>query len=348
MCVGIRPTILSGSQHVRLGDAVYVWNPASASQDLAMLGPSNRSPALYKLDLEYWSWSEVLSYNVLADSSLDDNLNSISSDSDEDDDDNDSDLDDAANPEKDEGKKADTSVGGAKHEKTNVASAALASSSGAPSSSLSSSVNVSRDIRVSASSKPEDGDDEDSKTKLTPKEAMSVRMHNVVSRLDSDFKDAFMVAMGEELVFVHHMNLLRVNPKTFVYSTSELRGTRPKITHHSAVAVGTDIVTFGGWDDRKQQNELFILDTKSGLWYKPHISGLLFPRPRNNHACTYFETKNAAFAVDPSDDGESSILTKHSSCLPRPTLASSSQRSSFNFSGSYTFVCKYSATRRCT
>jgi len=339
MCVGIRPTILQGSQHVRLGDAVYVWNPAATSQDGLLVGTGNRSPALYKLDLEYWSWSEVLSYNVLADSSIDDNLNPISSDSDEEDNDEeeeDSDLEDEDKKKKKKEMGAEAKAEMAKGSSAynaflqTVESGKLASSSDTSSIAKDSGAGSSSVSKSDA--KEEEGSEGDSKTKLTPKEAMSVRMHNVVSLLDSEYKDSFMVAMGDELVFVQHMTMLRVNPRNFVYSTAELRGTRPKITHHSAIAVGTDILTFGGWDDRKQQNELFILDTKSGLWYKPHINGLLFPRPRNNHACTYFETKNPSFAVDPSDDGESSILAKHSSCLPPvPTPASRpSSKSSSN------------------
>jgi ankyrin repeat protein len=324
MCIGIRPVVLSGSQHVRLGDAVFVWNTARASRE----DPSNmqqRSPALYRLDLDYWTWSELLSYNVLADASLDDNLKPID---DEDDDDDDNDSDDEDDIVDQQNRKQVNEV-----EKDLRKSAASLKKS----AQLLVPEEVSGELTSSSSNDGESSnkDGEPEKTKLTPKEAMSVRMHNVVSLLDSEFKDAFIVAMENELVFVSHMKMLKVNPKTFTYSTSELRGTRPRITHHSAIAVGTDIVTFGGWDDRKQQNELFILDTKSELWYKPHISGLLFPRPRNNHACVYFETKNATFAMDPSDDSESSILAKHPSSISSLSKTKQTTKSLTSSTGSF-------------
>jgi ankyrin repeat protein len=346
-CVGARPVVLSRSQFVRLGDAIYVWNTAGANKD----DPSSmnsRSPALFRLDLDYWSWSELLSYNVMADALIDDNLQPIDEDdSSEEESDDSSDEEDGFKKEVNVAAGANFLAQADQHADQRLASKlnsdakgtrarerALKRSAALKKSSqlLSTEGSANTDEFAIAIDQSADGigssdaasvrsgasgaassESEHEKPKLTPKEAMAARMHHVVSLLDSEFKDAFVVAMEQDLVFVAHMRMLKVNPKNFAYSLSDLRGTRPRITHHSAVAVGTDIVTFGGWDDRKQQNELFILDTRSKLWYKPHISGLLFPRPRNNHSCVYFETKNPIFAMDPSDDAESSILAKHAS-----------------------------------
>jgi ankyrin repeat protein len=348
-CVGVRPLILNGSQHVRLGNTVYVWNSHKANQD-DKSSMAHRIPALYMLDLEFWTWAELLSYNVLADASIDDNLNPIETDSD------DSDQDDSSSSSTSESDSEDDKSSKINEKEilrksnslrqslksSTSRSLAASSSSGATGPSahpvnvdpllldtsdqgqkerdeakkstgaagddvnaLSSSSSTALSAATMSSNK---SSSQPIQTKLTLKEAKSLRMHSVVTLLDSEFKDAFMVAMGDELIFVAHMKMLRFNPKTFVFGTYVLRGTRPLITHHSAIAVGTDIVTFGGWDDRKQQNELFILDTKAKLWYKPHIGGLLFPRPRNNHSSVFFETSNPKFAIDPSDDSESSIL----------------------------------------
>jgi len=38
-------------------------------------------------------------------------------------------------------------------------------------------------------------------------------------------------------------------------------GARPNAKHFSAVVVGKDVQTFGGWDERRQQNDVNILDT---------------------------------------------------------------------------------------
>ena len=301
--IGERPTIESYSQHVRLGNAVYIWNPMPETNDeeaSAVLPAS-----LLKLDLEYWKWSNLLTYNVMADPKLDDQLNPIESDDEEevegeDDSEDDSDEEDG---KEDARVKEEKRFRKLQQRNSPPPTAVAATSSDAPISAATSSSNSTGDI-------------DDERSKLTPKELLAGRTHDVVNLIKNDFARSFIVALGDDLVFVQHMKMLRVNPKTFVHSISELSGTRPKITHHSSFAVGTDIITFGGWDDRKQQNELFILDTRSNLWYKPHTGGLIFPRPRNNHSALYFETSNPTFAFDPSDDADTNILAKHASCLP--------------------------------
>lgn len=299
--IGERPTILPYSQHVRLGNAVYVWNPAQEASEERITEPLG----LLRLDLEYWEWLNLFTYNVMRDDKLDNDLNTVDSDADESDDASDSDSDSDSDDEADQAAKEQK-----RQQKLQQRVAPISSS---PISSATTSIAATS---AASTSETKNGEPEDERAKLTPKERLAGRTQDVITLLKNEYKSSFMVAMDDNLVFVAHMKMLCVNPKTFEFSVHELRGARPKITHHSSLAVGTDIITFGGWDDRKQQNELFILDTRSKLWYKPHTGGLIFPRPRNNHASLYFETTNPIFAIDPSDDADNTILAKHESCLP--------------------------------
>lgn len=310
--IGERPTILPHSQHARLGDAVYVWNPAVERQEDEPAGLRGELLGLLKLNLEYWEWVNLFTYDAMKDDKLDDDLNLIDSDDEEGDDSDDSDSDDekasaaASTKEEKRLKKSEKRVVPDPSEETSEPISAATAPSG------------------------DAGEADDVTSKLSPKERLSLHTQDVLALLKTTYSTSFMVAMGDDLVFVAHMKMLCVNPKTFEHSEHQLRGARPKISHHSSLAVGTDIITFGGWDDRKQQNELFILDTRSKLWYKPHTGGIIFPRPRNNHASTYFETTNPIFAFDPSEEAESNILAKHESCLPawaKPSYTASKTKS---------------------
>jgi hypothetical protein len=50
------------------------------------------------------------------------------------------------------------------------------------------------------------------------------------------------------------------------------------------------LYVFGGWDGRRQHNDMHVFDTERMGWYKPHVSGTV-PRPRNHHTA-------AALTVD--------------------------------------------------
>lgn len=310
--IGERPTILPYSQHVRLGNAVYIWNPAQEVGEDRPIEPLG----LLRLDLEYWEWLNLFTYNVMRNDKLDNDLNPVDSDTEESDDASDSDSD--SDDEEDQAAKE-------KKRQQKLQQRAVPLSSSPLSALTASSISAATSTALATSSEVQAADPEGERNKLTPKERLAGRTQDVITLLKNEYKTAFMVAMDDDLVFVAHMKMLRVNPKTFEFSVHELRGARPKITHHSSFAVGTDIITFGGWDDRKQQNELFILDTRLKLWYKPHTGGLIFPRPRNNHASLYFETTNPIFALDPSDDADNTILAKHESCLPDWLKASDSR-----------------------
>lgn len=299
-CIGTRPLVLAGSQHVRLGDAVFIWNSSKSDSEDPTSIPHRVPTALYRLDLDSWVWTELLSYDPEKDDTIDDNLCKIEIEEESDDSDSsDSDSDD----DDDTRKQAKEKRSKSKSQATLTSTA----TSNAP--------------KQTANKEPEEeqNNNKEGQSKLTPKQEMSVRVHNVVTLLDSEFKDSFVVAMEDEheLAFVNNkMRMLRFNPNDWRYSVHDLKGTRPSITHHSAVSVGSDIVTFGGWDDRKQQNELFILDTTQNLWYKPHIVGLLFPRPRNNHASVYFETHDPRFAMDSAEEAEESEMGSNSIIAP--------------------------------
>jgi len=299
--------ILSESQVVRLGGSVYVWNTHSASN--SEYSRQKHAPTLFRLDLEYWAWSELSTYDIKTDRSVDKNLQVVVS---EDDDDAGTDWIDLGgeNPPvpRQELNERNFFKSYKAADRNAAKKAALKYLPQLPANELSELMEVT----TSDPSKPGSSEASD-KPKLTPKEVMANRIYNFVALLLGDFKDSFFVAMEDELIFVAHKSMLKVDLKSYDFSVTELQGTRPLITYHSSVAVGTDIVTFGGFDDRKQQNELFVLDTRAKLWYKPHIGGLIFPRQRNNHSCIYFETSNPTFAMDPNEDAESSILAKHAS-----------------------------------
>eukprot|EP01127_Copromyxa_protea_P020418 TRINITY_DN6836_c0_g5_i3.p1 TRINITY_DN6836_c0_g5~~TRINITY_DN6836_c0_g5_i3.p1 ORF type:complete len:899 (-),score=135.57 TRINITY_DN6836_c0_g5_i3:89-2785(-) len=88
------------------------------------------------------------------------------------------------------------------------------------------------------------------------------------------------------------------DPTIYVYDTIEKQwsesqpgGRGPPFQQYSCTAIGSQILTFGGWDSKKQKNEVFILDTQKLNWYKPHVSGLAVPKPRNAHSAVTIEEK---------------------------------------------------------
>jgi hypothetical protein len=56
-------------------------------------------------------------------------------------------------------------------------------------------------------------------------------------------------------------------------SDRPVAGSRPSIRLYSSTPIGNSVVTFGGWDSRTQVNDMYILDTDSPSWFKPHHSG---------------------------------------------------------------------------
>lgn len=338
--IGIRPDIGNYSaHHVRIGNFVYVWvPPVSQEEAISRYLDGARSAALYQLDLETWEWSDRMLYNAIRDDSIDENLNPVESDDDatprarESDSDDDGDDDNTSISKK----LINTEEESARKEKQKQKDSLLSSPSTLTSQNSSETKSSTTNTSLSAattSAMDTAAESGEKIPKLTLKEQLAARTQQVVELLRDEYASSFVVAMEDDLVFVSDHKMMRMNPKTFEYSTHVLRGERPKITAHSAFAVGSDIVTFGGWDDRKQQNELYIVDTASMTWYKPHTGGLIFPRPRNNHAALYLETSNPTFAVDP-DDEENNILAKHPSSMPKWSLPASKSGSKSKISNS--------------
>eukprot|EP01129_Flabellula_baltica_P005347 TRINITY_DN1930_c0_g1_i1.p1 TRINITY_DN1930_c0_g1~~TRINITY_DN1930_c0_g1_i1.p1 ORF type:complete len:1123 (-),score=233.46 TRINITY_DN1930_c0_g1_i1:19-3357(-) len=68
-------------------------------------------------------------------------------------------------------------------------------------------------------------------------------------------------------------------------------GLFPQFEQYSVTAVGSILFTFGGWDNRRQHNDVFAFDTEHLFWYQPHVRGIAIPRPRNNHATCVYDNK---------------------------------------------------------
>lgn len=69
---------------------------------------------------------------------------------------------------------------------------------------------------------------------------------------------------------------------TYTWRTVETRGEVPqqRANHSSAFLEETsELFIFGGWNGRERLNDIHILDTKTGVWSRPHVSGDL-PYPR--------------------------------------------------------------------
>lgn len=69
---------------------------------------------------------------------------------------------------------------------------------------------------------------------------------------------------------------------TYTWRTVETRGEAPqqRANHSSAVLEETaELFIFGGWNGRERLNDIHILDTKTGVWSRPHVGGDL-PYPR--------------------------------------------------------------------
>mmetsp|Transcript_25240 Transcript_25240/g.54649 ORF Transcript_25240/g.54649 Transcript_25240/m.54649 type:complete len:476 (+) Transcript_25240:162-1589(+) len=69
---------------------------------------------------------------------------------------------------------------------------------------------------------------------------------------------------------------------TYTWRTVLTRGEAPqqRANHSSAVLEETaELFIFGGWNGRERLNDIHILDTKTGVWSRPHVGGDL-PYPR--------------------------------------------------------------------
>eukprot|EP01122_Echinamoeba_exundans_P007520 TRINITY_DN2336_c0_g2_i4.p1 TRINITY_DN2336_c0_g2~~TRINITY_DN2336_c0_g2_i4.p1 ORF type:complete len:954 (-),score=97.34 TRINITY_DN2336_c0_g2_i4:65-2926(-) len=121
-----------------------------------------------------------------------------------------------------------------------------------------------------------------------------------------DFSCPFMCAVGEELLFVESDKMLAWNPVTLSLRTQMLRGARPQIDHCSVTVVGDLVFTFGGWSNKQQLNDTYTLNTRAGVWYKPHQQGTV-PQCRNYHSASLVHT-NRPLAVLESDETDNAVL----------------------------------------
>lgn len=102
--------------------------------------------------------------------------------------------------------------------------------------------------------------------KNVPAEYLETIKPNIAAidmRLSDTYKNSPMVVVEDELVFIGNNSILFVNPETMTFREKQFIGARPNARLFSAVVVGRDIETFGGWDERRQQNDVNILDTSA-------------------------------------------------------------------------------------
>ena len=97
-----------------------------------------------------------------------------------------------------------------------------------------------------------------------------------------DYRAAQITSDNQLFYFILPQKALIVDPLTWSYREVFTRGARPTVRNNSLCVVGTDVISYGGWDGYSQTNDVFVLDTQTGLWYKPKSTGILFSRARNN------------------------------------------------------------------
>jgi hypothetical protein len=131
-----------------------------------------------------------------------------------------------------------------------------------------------------------------------------------VGYLLRDFTAPFMCAIGEELHFIESDKMLIWNPSTMLVRTQVLRGARPQIDHCSATVVGDSVFTFGGWSNKQQLNDTYTLNTRSGVWYKPHQQGTV-PQCRNYHSATLVHTNRPMASLETDQVDDSSLTPPH-------------------------------------
>jgi hypothetical protein len=89
-------------------------------------------------------------------------------------------------------------------------------------------------------------------------------------------QNAALVSIDGKLVFLGEERILFVDPSTFEYQEKKLSGANPNTKFFSTAVVGKDIEIFGGWDERRQVNEVHVLDTTTAqVCYCFCFAGLL-------------------------------------------------------------------------
>lgn len=118
----------------------------------------------------------------------------------------------------------------------------------------------------------------DSEVDVALKEAVAELSYNLTEKM----KSSFLSSVGDDLLFIESDKMIRWNPFSAALVTQPLRGARPPIQHCSVTVVGETIFTFGGWSNREQLNDTYALNSRTGVWYKPHQQGTV-PQRRNYH-----------------------------------------------------------------
>eukprot|EP01126_Amoeba_proteus_P003999 TRINITY_DN11360_c0_g1_i11.p1 TRINITY_DN11360_c0_g1~~TRINITY_DN11360_c0_g1_i11.p1 ORF type:complete len:1040 (-),score=219.24 TRINITY_DN11360_c0_g1_i11:222-3341(-) len=101
----------------------------------------------------------------------------------------------------------------------------------------------------------------------------------------------YSVAVGSKVMFWSGSVIHVYETENDSWKSQKMLGRKPPHEQYSCTVNGTQIFTFGGWNNRQQQNDVFVLDTEKMMWYKPHVTGLVFPRPRNNHSAVFCNNK---------------------------------------------------------
>lgn len=96
------------------------------------------------------------------------------------------------------------------------------------------------------------------------------------------FYETSIAAIGDRLCFMSAREMMFLNLHTFESDVLPYIGTPPSLSHYSITVIGPFIQFFGGWNSKSVTNDVFILDTRSATWSKPHVFGIS-PRPRAHH-----------------------------------------------------------------
>lgn len=67
------------------------------------------------------------------------------------------------------------------------------------------------------------------------------------------------------------------------FTQPPIQGFHPRFARHCSVAIGTKVWTFGGYDGVSKYFQMAVLDTETGIWSYPAVSGTP-PIPRTNHS----------------------------------------------------------------
>ncbi|EFA80200.1 hypothetical protein PPL_07022 [Heterostelium album PN500] len=99
---------------------------------------------------------------------------------------------------------------------------------------------------------------------------------------------------GQETQLRRFNDIYKFNTETHRFARLEVTGAVPKFARHTAVALGSKIYVFGGFDGSGIYFDLAVFDTDTQIWSNPMVYGNP-PRSRTNHASAIVGNKLYVF-----------------------------------------------------